>query len=86
LAEEPLKAWHEFVEDANWQNHNELKSQIRNASIISDKRVIFNIHGNKYRLIVDLAYRPQFVFVVWVGTHADYDKIDVKTISYDEDN
>jgi mRNA interferase HigB len=83
LAEEALKAWYEIVSEAEWQNHNELKSQIRNASIIGEKRVIFNIHGNKFRLIADIEYNPQWVFVVWIGTHSDYDKIDVKTVSYD---
>lgn len=83
LAEESLLEWYIIVKKANWTNHNELKAQIGNASIISDKRVVFNIHGNKFRLVVDIQYQPQFVFVVWLGTHADYDKIDVKKVKYD---
>ena len=64
------------------EKHNELKEQIRNASVIGDKRVVFNIHGNKYRLVVDIGYRLQIIFIVWTGTHKAYDKIDAKTIEY----
>lgn len=83
IAEESLLDWYIAIKNANWANHNELKAQIGHASIISDKRVVFNIHGNKYRLVADIQYRPQYVFVVWLGTHSEYDKIDVKTIKYD---
>ncbi len=82
FSKEALSAWYEEVEHATWSNPNELKSQYRNASILSSKRVVFNIHGNSYRLIVDIEYRLQIVFVVWFGTHKEYDKIDAKTISY----
>jgi len=81
-AEQPLLSWYEEVETADWNNPNELKSHYRNASILNDKRVVFNIHGNTYRLIVDIEYRLKIVFVVWFGTHKEYDKIDAKQISY----
>jgi mRNA interferase HigB len=81
-AEQSLLPWYAETCKAHWKNHNELKQQIRNASVIADKRVVFNIHGNKYRLIVDIEYRLQIVFIVWVGTHADYDKMNAKTITY----
>ncbi len=81
-AEQPLFAWYAEACKAKWKNHNELKVQIRNASVIGDKRVVFNIQGNKYRLIVDIEYRLQIVFIVWTGTHEAYDKIDAKTIEY----
>ncbi len=81
-AEQALLSWHEEVISANWANPNELKAQYRNASVITDKRVIFNIHGNSYRLIVDIEYRLKIVFVVWFGTHKEYDKIDAKKVSY----
>ena len=81
-AEQPIFAWYEEVCKASWENHNELKAQIRNASVIGHKRVVFNIHGNKYRLIVDIEYRLQIVFIVWIGTHAEYDKIDAKKVIY----
>ena len=84
-ARQALFAWHEEVEAAQW-NLNELKQQYRNASILTDKRVIFNIHGNTYRLIVDIEYRLKIVFIVWFGTHKQYDKIDAKKISYGKAN
>ena len=70
------------MEFANWQNPNELKEQHLSASIINNKRVVFNIHGNKFRLIVDIEYRLGIVFIVWFGSHKEYDKIDVKIIKY----
>jgi len=80
--EQPLKAWYDEVLNADWKSPNELKKQYRNASIISNKRVVFNIKGNRYRLIVDVEYRIGIVFIVWLGTHREYDKIDVKEIKY----
>ena len=85
-AEQSLFAWYHEACKAGWKNHNELKEQIHNASVAGDKRVIFNIHGNKYRLIVDIEYRLQIIFIVWVGTHKEYDKIDVKTVAYVKTN
>ena len=83
LAEEPLKAWIYEVRHSTWNNANELKLKYRNASIISSKRVVFNIKGNDYRLIVDIEYKLNIVFIVWMGTHEEYDKINVKTIHYE---
>ncbi|WP_103923730.1 type II toxin-antitoxin system HigB family toxin [Algoriphagus boritolerans] len=60
------------------------KAQYRNASILNEKRVVFNIHGNIYRLIFDIEYRLKIIFIVWFGRHREYDKIDSKTISYDK--
>jgi len=82
-AQQSIWSWYEEAEEAQWNNPNELKQQYRNASILNDKRVVFNIHGNSYRLIVDIEYRLKIVFIVWFGTHKQYDKIDTKTISYD---
>lgn len=81
-AEQALLAWYEEAEAAQWNSPNELKQQYRNASILTDKRVVFNIHGNSYRLIVDIEYRLKIVFVVWFGTHKQYGKIDAKKVSY----
>jgi mRNA interferase HigB len=83
-AEQALKAWIYEVRYSNWRNANELKSKYGNASIISSKRVVFNIKGNDYRLIVDIEYKLKLVFIVWFGTHEEYDKIDAKTISYED--
>jgi len=81
--EESVKAWIYEVRFSNWNNANELKLKYGNASIISSKRVVFNIKGNDYRLIVDIEYRLKIVFVVWFGTHAGYDLIDPITVSYE---
>lgn len=83
-ATQALQAWIYEVRYANWNNANELKSKYGNASIISSKRVVFNIKGNDYRLIVDIEYKLKLVFIVWFGTHKEYDKIDAKTISYED--
>ncbi|MFC0876333.1 type II toxin-antitoxin system HigB family toxin [Saccharicrinis sp. FJH2] len=82
-AEESIKSWIYEVRFSIWNNANELKLKYRNASIISSKRVVFNIKGNDFRLIVDIEYKLKIVFVVWFGTHAEYDKIDAKTVSYE---
>ncbi|MCB8965038.1 MAG: type II toxin-antitoxin system HigB family toxin [Bacteroidales bacterium] len=82
-AEESVKAWIYEVRFSTWSNANELKAKYGNASIISSKRVVFNIKGNDYRLIVDIEYKLKIVFVVWIGTHKEYDKIDAKTVSYE---
>lgn len=81
-AKQSLLAWYEEVEATEWKHPNELKAQYQNALILTDKRVVFNIHGNSYRLIVDIEFRLRIVFVVWFGTHAQYDKINAKNISY----
>jgi len=85
-AEQSLLAWNQEAESARWKAPNDLKIQYRNASIIGQKRVVFNIHGNHYRLIVDIEYRYQIVFIVWFGPHEEYDKIDVTKVSYDRTN
>ena len=82
-AEEPVNAWIYEVRFSSWDNANELKTKYGNASIISSKRVVFNIKGNDFRLIVDIEYKLKIVFVVWFGTHVEYDKIDAKTVSYE---
>lgn len=81
-AEQALLSWYDEAEAASWSNPNELKAQYRNASVLTDKRVVFNIHGNTYRLIVDVEYRLKIIFIVWFGTHKQYDKIDTKKVSY----
>jgi mRNA interferase HigB len=83
-AEESLKAWIYEVRLSSWNNANELKTKYGNASIISSKRLVFNMKGNDYRLIVDVEYKLKIVFVVWFGTHREYDNIDAKTIGYEK--
>jgi len=81
-AEQALLSWYEEASAAVWNSPNELKLQYCNASILTNKRVVFNIHSNSYRLVVDIEYRLKIVFVVWFGTHKQYDLINAKTISY----
>lgn len=80
------KAWYGETEAASWSSPNQLKDQYHNASILTEKRVVFNIHGNAFRLIADIEYRLKIVFVVWFGTHKQYDKIDARKIGYAKAN
>ena len=79
-SEAALRAWYHDVKAANWKSPNELKQYYANANIIGEGRVVFNIKGNTYRLIVSVDYEFQIIFVRFIGTHLQYDKIDVKTI------
>ena len=79
-AEKSLKSWFHYVKAASWNDPAELKSQFGNASIVGSERAVFNIHGNKYRLVVRINYFSGTVFVRFVGTHQEYDQIDVETI------
>jgi mRNA interferase HigB len=77
-----LEAWFHEVEEATWKNPAQVKAAYANASIVGDDRVVFNIKGNDFRLVVAIDYGRQVVFIKWVGSHADYDHIDVSTVSY----
>ena len=79
-AEQALKSWVDEVKQATWQQPADIKMQYRNASILKNRRVVFNIKGNDYRLITAVAYRYQAVYVKFIGTHADYDAIDAETV------
>ena len=79
-AEVPLKTWYKIVENQNWKNAQEIKAMFGSASIIGSNRVVFNIKGNDYRLAVYMVFKYQKVFIRFVGTHKQYDKIDAKTI------
>ena len=77
-AKGPLEAWHTEALKAVWLTPHDIKAQICNASIVTDSLVVFNIAGNKYRLVVDVDYTRQAMFVKFVGTHAEYDKLTLK--------
>jgi mRNA interferase HigB len=79
-SEQPLKSWYQEMKQVSWKNPNEVKIQYKNASIVGDNRIVFNVSGNKYRLIVKVNYEAQWMFIRFVGTHKEYDKIDSKTI------
>ena len=75
-----LEAWHKEVSKLDWDTPNEVKEMYRSASIIGDEKVVFNIAGNKYRLIVAINYYAKIVFVKFIGTHKQYDKINLKEL------
>lgn len=79
-AEQPLKAWFDEAKKAKWQTPQDIKNSYRNASFVENNRVVFNIHGNKYRLIVAINYPAQIIFIRFIGTHKQYDSIDAATI------
>ncbi|MCW8908440.1 MAG: type II toxin-antitoxin system HigB family toxin [Sedimenticola sp.] len=79
-SEQPLKAWHREAEQATWSDPHEIKAQYHTASILKNNRVVFNIAGNKYRLVVKINYKYRVVYVRFVGTHKQYDAIDVESV------
>ncbi len=79
-SEQPLKAWHDEATHAKWKQPAEIKTHYRSASILKNRRVVFNIKGNNYRLIVAVAYKVGVVYVKFVGTHAQYDAVDAETV------
>ena len=79
-AEQPLKAWYEEATSATWSQPADIKAQYRSASVLKNRRVVFNIKGNDYRLIVAVAYKLQIVYVKFVGTHKEYDAVDAETV------
>ena len=85
-AEKPLLNWHKLISESDWGSPAELKREITNASVVGDNRVVFNIKGNDYRLVAYIDFKFSMVFILWIGTHKQYDKIDVKTIGYDKNN
>lgn len=79
-AEEPLLAWYREVEQEDWDTPAKVKAKYRSASIVAGNRVVFNIKGNDYRLVVKINYAYRVVYVRFVGTHAEYDAVDVEEV------
>jgi mRNA interferase HigB len=79
-AEQPLRAWYTEAKKASWNSPAEIKAIYRSVSIISNNRVIFNIKSNTYRLVVIVEYSQGKMFIRFVGTHAEHDKIDAVSI------
>lgn len=77
---EALKAWYAIAKEADWKNASDVKAKYRNASILQEGRVVFNIAGNKFRLIVSINYPYRVVYIRFIGTHKQYDKIDAQKI------
>jgi len=79
-SEQQLKAWYNEAEQADWKSLNEIKKDYPSASILEDNRIVFNIKGNNYRLIVRINYKYGIVWIRFIGTHAEYDKVDANRI------
>ena len=79
-AEQALKAWHAEAEAATWKSPVQVKEKFGSASVVGDNRLVFNICGNKYRLVVQVHYNTGFMYVRFIGTHAEYDRVDVTAV------
>jgi mRNA interferase HigB len=79
-AKAPLDAWYRLTRKADWASPMDVKGDFKSASILQDGRVVFNIAGNKYRLVVKIHYRRRIVYIRFIGTHAQYDAIDAQKI------
>jgi len=79
-AREPVMAWYREVKTADSKNPSEIKQDFRSASILKDGRVVFNIAGNKYRIVVWINYPYRVVYIRFIGTHKMYDTVDVQSI------
>ena len=84
VVQDCLDVWCDQVKKASWKTSAELKRQFKSASVVSAERVVFNIKGNDYRLVVAIHYANGVVLVKWIGTHREYDEIDVKEVKYDK--
>lgn len=77
-------AWFAEAQRATWKNSAELKQQYSSASVVSATRVVFNIKGNEFRLVAAINYHYQVLLIKWLGTHREYDKIEVERVEYDK--
>lgn len=83
-SEQALKSWVDEAKKASWPQPAQIKEQYRSASILKSKRVVFNIKGNDYRLVVAVAYHYQALYVKFIGTHKEYDAIDAETVEMED--
>ena len=83
IAKMQLLIWYTEFSKQDFQNFNELKSVYGNASIINNERVVFNIKGNDFRLVISINFLQTACYVIWFGPHKDYDKINVETVAFD---
>lgn len=79
-AEKPLRAWYAEAKKAQWQSPQDIKAEYRTASILRNSRVVFNIKGNTYRLVIAVKYEFQIAYIRFIGTHAEYDEINAEEI------
>ena len=79
--ERALSNWHDTVAQADWTTPSELRASFPDASFVGGDRVVFNIRGNRLRLVAGISYRWRSVYIKWIGTHAEYDRIDVERVN-----
>jgi len=79
-SEQYLKTWYDIVMNSDWKTPNDVKQTYSNASILKDSRIVFNIKGNDYRLVAKFNFEKQWMFIRFIGTHSEYDKINAGTI------
>ena len=79
-AEQPLKAWHDEARFARWKTPADNKAQYRSASILTGSRVVFNVGGNKYRLVVVVRFRIQRIYVRFIGAHREFDRVEAREV------
>jgi mRNA interferase HigB len=79
-----LDAWFDEVRKARWRNAADVKRLYATASIVTGERIVFNIKGNSYRLVVSVDFEKSIVWIKWIGTHRDYDRIDVKKVQHEK--
>jgi mRNA interferase HigB len=78
-----MRAWFDAAREARWSSVTEVKRHYATASIVSADRIVFNVKGNDYRLVVAVDFEKSILWIKWIGTHRDYDKIDVKEVRHD---
>lgn len=83
ISKTPLLIWYNEFSKQDFQNLNELKRVYGNASVVNNERVVFNIKGNDFRLVVSINFLQTACYVIWFGTHKEYDKINVATVAFD---
>ena len=85
IAEKSLLSWANEFSKIRFNNFNEVKQLYKNSSVVGNRRVIFHIKGNDFRLIVSMNFIQQACYIIWFGTHKEYDRINVETIDFDKD-
>ncbi len=75
-----MKTWYNTAMNSDWETPNDVKQTYSNASILKDSRIVFNIKGNDYRLVVKFNFEKQWIFIRFIGTHDEYDKINIETV------
>lgn len=79
-SEQHLKTWYNTAMNSDWETPNDVKQTYSNASILKESRMVFNIKGNDYRLVVKFNFEKQWIFIRFIGTHNEYDKINIETV------